>query len=322
MQHFLASRLTTDVSAKYLYVEYKQWIEKYEPFDSIRDELKTLARQREDFRRIIAPKQSDALAPLSRFLEVFDVSTASPLLLFVLGAQLPDEELQEIGAHLESYILRRAVCGFTNKNYNRIFLALTRHLASVGTSSERVDHYLSTLTGESSVWPSDVEFRLAWQTNHAYQVMNPARIVHIMRRINETLMSGMNEHISIANALTIEHILPSSWITHWPLPDGSKGLTFREIRTRDHDDPHAEATRRREGLLHTLGNLTILAQPLNSALSNAPWNEKRPKMLSHSLLPINLQLQQIDVWDEDAILNRSKHLFERALSIWPRPDSN
>ena len=128
MQHFLASRLTTDISAKHLYVEYKHWIERNQPFGSIRDELKTLARQREDFRRIIAPNPSDCLRPLSRFLEVYDVGTAAPLLLFALDAKPSDEELVQLGTHLESYILRRAVCGFTSKNYNRIFLSLTRYL--------------------------------------------------------------------------------------------------------------------------------------------------------------------------------------------------
>ena len=38
MQHFLASRLSTDISAKHLYVEYKHWIEKHQPFKSISDE--------------------------------------------------------------------------------------------------------------------------------------------------------------------------------------------------------------------------------------------------------------------------------------------
>jgi hypothetical protein len=203
MQHFLASRLTTDISAKHLYVEYKHWIEKVQPFNSIRDELKTLARQREDYRRITAPKQSDVLAPVSRFLDVFDVSTVAPLLLFVLDARLPDDELKVLGTHIESYILRRAVCGLTTKNYNRIFLALTRHLQSHDVSSKSVAEYLLTLTGDSSVWPLDAEFKSAWQTQHAYQVMNSARIGYILSRINDTFGSTMTEHILIANPMTI-----------------------------------------------------------------------------------------------------------------------
>jgi uncharacterized protein with ParB-like and HNH nuclease domain len=319
MQHFLASRLATDVSAKHLYVEYKHWIEKSQPFTSIRDELATLARQREDFRRIIAPTPNDVLAPLSRFLDVFDVSTAAPALLYALDAELADKELQELGTHIESYILRRAVCGLTTKNYNRIFLGLTRQFRTAGASAKNVAEYLSTLTGESSVWPSDVQFQDAWQSQHAYQVMNSPRIIYILSRINDTYMSGMTEHISIASQLTVEHILPSTWIKHWPLPNGSKGLTYDELLVTDDQDPRVEATRRRNRLIHTMGNLTILGQPLNSTLSNAPWELKRPLMLSRSLLPINLELRDADVWNEEAIQERSRQLFQRASSIWPLP---
>ena len=119
--------------------------------------------------------------------------------------------------------------------------------------------------------------------------------------------------------MTVEHLLPQDWTDHWPLPDGSKGLTYTELWDRPQDDSVAQATKLRDAMLQTFGNLTILTQPLNSSVKNKAWNEKKPALLSVSLLPINQQLHAFDSWDESTIEVRSKELFERALRIWPRP---
>jgi hypothetical protein len=59
MQHFLASRIGEDIPIKHLFVEYKHWVERTNPFvGSIRDELAALARQGEHFRRILEPRRA------------------------------------------------------------------------------------------------------------------------------------------------------------------------------------------------------------------------------------------------------------------------
>jgi hypothetical protein len=69
-----------------------------------------------------------------------------------------------------------------------------------------------------------------------------------------------------------------------------------------------------------MGNLTIVTQQLNSAVSNGPWGTKRPALAS-SLLPINHSLSGIQVWDEDAIERRSRELFDRGKVLWPGPSA-
>ncbi len=79
MQHFLASRLAEDIPIKHLFVEYKHWIERTNPFGgSIREELATLARQGAHFRRILEPKPCDPIYGLVTFLDAFDIRTAYP----------------------------------------------------------------------------------------------------------------------------------------------------------------------------------------------------------------------------------------------------
>jgi hypothetical protein len=319
MQHFLASRQTVDIPISHLFVEYKFWIERQRPFPTVRDELATLARQGDDFRRIIEPKKGDYLFSLVTFLDCFDVSTTYPLLLFLLDVNISEVDWNSISVTLESYLLRRAVCGFTTKGYNRIFLILTRLLHREAPTPENIRNHLSQLSGESSEWPTDEVFYSAWQNRHAYQTLNNPKIVHILRRISDSYLGSKTERISIDSPLTVEHILPQNWLENWPMPDGSNGLTFQELWNSEPGDTRTEATKRRNSLLQTFGNLTILTQPLNSAVSNAAWPAKKPELLCSSLLPINQRLHAFEKWDEEAIERRAKELFERAVSIWPGP---
>ena len=318
MQHFLASRLTVDIPIKHLFVEYKFWIEKKQPFSSIRDELATLSRQGDDFRRIIEPKKDDSLFGLATFLDSYDIRTFYPLILAMLDVGLDETQWAAISTTLESYLLRRAVCGLTTKNYNRVFLSLTRNLRREGMTPENLAKQLAEQVGESTEWPSDEAFGDAWRSRHAYQMMNNPKIVHILKRLNDTYIGSKTEVVSIESALTVEHILPQQWIENWLFPDGGKGLSSTELWTVDQGDHRAAATRKRNTALQTLGNLTILTQALNSAVSNGAWKDKKPELLKNSLLPINQQLLEVEVWDENAIEHRSDVLFQRALKIWPR----
>lgn len=149
--------------------------------------------------------------------------------------------------------------------------------------------------------------------------MNNPRIVYILGRLNDTYAGPKTENILIENPLTVEHILPQQWVENWPLPDGSRGLAGTELWAADEVDSRRVASARRHAALQTFGNLTILTQALNSATSNAAWEDKKPELLRHSLLPINLHLQESAVWDEEAIERRARRLLERALGLWPRP---
>lgn len=318
IQYFLASRQTVDIPIKHLFVEYKHWIEKERPFPTVRDELTTLARQGDDFRRIVAPQKGDPIYGLATFLDTFDIRTAHPLLLLLLDVQIEDIEWQKVSIALESYLLRRAVCGLTTKNYNRIFLSLIRNLRRDGVTAVNLIKQLSEQTGESAEWPSDEAFQKAWRSRHIYQTLNNPKIVYILKRLNATYLKSKMESLSIEGPLTVEHILPQGWLEHWPLPDGTKGMSSMELWEAAADDPRAKATRKRNATLQTLGNLTILTKPLNSAASNSSWEKKKPELLLHSLLPINQNLHNVKIWDETAVQKRGEELFQRAMQLWPR----
>jgi len=69
---------------------------------------------------------------------------------------------------------------------------------------------------------------------------------------------------------TIEHVLPRAWQKHWPV---------------ESQDPVARD--KRNHLLHTIGNLTLVTKRLNPRMSNGPWSEKRTALTAHSVLRLN-----------------------------------
>lgn len=319
MQHFLASQQGADIPIKHLYVEYRHWLERARPFPDVKSELEILARQGDHFRRIISPSLGDVIHPLCIFLESFDIRTAYPLLLAMMDANLSSEDWAQVSRVLESYLIRRAVCNLGTKNYNRVFLSLTRALRRDGFSAPSLKSALLAQGGESGEWPTDASFREAWLHKPLYGLLNNPRLVHLLGRLNQTFMSSRSEALVFGQQPSIEHIMPQGWHKTWPLPDGSPGIDYLDFADpTEEDEVRAQATRKRDVAIQTIGNLTLLSTALNSAQSNLPWDQKRPEMARHSLLPINQRLLQTPVWDEDAILSRAKELFERALVIWPR----
>jgi hypothetical protein len=56
------------------------------------------------------------------------------------------------------------------------------------------------------------------------------------------------------------------------------------IRCDGRNPEAAQKAERRESLLHTVGNLTLLTQELNPSVSNGPWDRKLESILKHSVL--------------------------------------
>lgn len=319
LQHYLTSRIGSDIPLKHLYTEYKVWINKSNPFKTVEAEVKTLAEQGDFFKTLISPQSDDLLGNFAKFLITFDISTVYPLLLFLGSSDLSASDWKSVSSILESYIMRRAISGLTTKNYNQIFLGLIRYLQKNSVSVDNIRSFLSGLSGDSGVWPPDDRFYESWTKEKVYRFMPSNRLQYILKRLNDMTISKKTEHVSIDSPLTIEHLMPQYWIDNWPLPDGSKGMTWEELHDSEENDPRAAATRNRDSMVGTIGNLTILTQQLNSAVSNADWAIKKPEILKFSLLPINQELYSLDEWNEREILNRGKRLFEIARKIWKSP---
>lgn len=88
----------------------------------------------------------------------FDVSTAMPLVIYLATEPGVTTRLTEALDALESYILRRDICGLTTKNYNRFFVALITKLRECkGSQTDELIAFLSSRTTDLDRWPDDAE---------------------------------------------------------------------------------------------------------------------------------------------------------------------
>jgi uncharacterized protein with ParB-like and HNH nuclease domain len=319
MQHFLECQEGQEINIGRLFHEYKKWINETNPFDTVEAELKSLTSYAAVFRKLI--EANPEALPYGLFfwrLKQIDVGTIYPLLLYILNH--PDQGEQNVAgmlSDLESYLFRRLICGLTPKNYNRIFLQLIRNLIKDGFTQESLRKSLLSMRGEAGVWPDDISFGEAWTSRNVYLEIKPAhRIVVVLRAIEDALRQEKNERMLIQSPLTIEHIMPQSWEKTWPLSDGTYvkdrfSRIVEGIRNSEADE--------RDSLLHTFGNLTLLTHPLNSAVSNARWEEKRPEICKQSALSLNRNFQDYPNWDVGEIRNRSRWFFDIAKGVWSYP---
>lgn len=163
----------------------------------------------------------------------------------------------------------------------------TKTLRSNGVSTELVQELLSKLNVDSAVWPRDEQFRAAWMQVNAYERFGNSNLVYILQQINRSYSSTKREDLYIRNRLTVEHIMPQSWLENWPLQAGSQRLTVEEILDTDSTNHRAIAGRQRYDLVHTFGYFLLLTQSLNAEISNGSWHEKKTEIQNKSLLPIN-----------------------------------
>jgi hypothetical protein len=241
-------------------------------------------------------------------MQLLDTSTLTPLVFYFLEHH--DAESPEIGqilSDLESYVVRRFVCGLTTKSYNRTFT--TRLLAELAkerrSDATALREKLKNLTGDSQHWPSDAEFEQGWCYRALYQGKNTSKVRAILEALELCQRTTKQELLPLPDGLTVEHVMPQKWEANWTIPDNS-----------------AEAVADRKRLLHSIGNLTLVTSAFNSALSNEAFAVKRPEIVTTSLLMLNTYFRQFsdqDVWDETKIIDRAVAMFPLAKSVWARP---
>ena len=276
--------------------------------DTVEDIAGDLARLGSTYRDVEDVRRTDIATFLKR-CKVMNVGVATPLLLWLLSADLPSATLANCIRALESFLVRRVVCRYSARSYGTLFVGLIQRLD--GQDRENVDRvfisYLTEQTARTGLWPSDDEMREAFVTAPLYRYLTRGRLGMVLEGIEEKLRTNKSESRRVPDKLPIEHVMPQSWFAHWPLPDdGDIG---------DNED----AVARRERAIHTIGNLTLVNGRLNSSLSNAPWDRKRETLADHSVLFLNKQLVNDgpDTWDEAAIERRAERLHALAVEVWP-----
>ena len=317
LQNWLTKETVEVVSTKHLYDRFLRHMKALadaadEKLVDVEALMGSIRNSADIYFRMDNPTGKTRFDEFLRRLKVLDVIVLHPPILALLSrAGSNQSDLDQVSVALESYLVRRTVCGYQTRGYGALALSLLKEISSAPADqpvSEVVKNFLRGSVSGSDVWPNDTLFRNEWIRRRFYGGLRRERVVMILQAIEEAYQTEaeMPEPIIAFDfsKLQIEHIMPQKWHEHWPLEEG----VTADVR---------------DTIVHSIGNLTLISDKLNPSLSNAPWSSssatsKRKGLERHSKLELNRRLLATDgPWNHLTINERSSLLFERAREIWP-----
>lgn len=226
-------------------------------------------------------------------LNAWEVDVAYPFLLTAMHKRatgvITDEDLLQLLRMIESYVVRRSICGIPTNRLRRIF-ALMSNQVSDDKFVETCRDYLI-----DNEWPTDDRFHEIFQTARIYVRSRLARARLILASLEKSFKH--HEPIEMTDKITIEHLMPQTLNDEWRQELGP------------------EFYRVHEELLHSIGNLTFSGY--NQEMGNASFEYKK-QILAESHFEMNRSIVQAEHWTEHEIRARAKELADRAVQIWRR----
>jgi len=335
LTHTVVAELGRQVNVDRISTEYRRYaVER--GARSVSEELDMLISHSEVYRAIEECRreahQGKAFIPFARLLHAWEFSMFVPVVLWLESRanRLDAEAPVSLYEFLESYIVRRTICGLES-NYNKIVPPIVKAMEVALQEGDDVveacaEHVMS-LRGDTAKFPPNIEFAESFSTVRAYGRISAPRLRHILHKINEKWQRPASAgSIVLSDALTIEHIMPREWAQHWPLPNGEYAPCSSV------GDPRAEMlpvdTRsmilKRERIVDTLGNLTLLTREDNSSAGNEPWigappehPGKRQILEDENMIALHSHAASLPQWSEETIVERAQKMSEVARDIWP-----
>ncbi len=249
-------------------------------------------------------------------LNVWAVSTAYPLVFRIAASDADPAEKVQLYALIDSYLVRRALCGLTPKALNKTVARLAGAMIKDGVSVGAFALAFAGQRGDRVRFPADAEFRAAIRNKPVYDLIRrKERIADVLWDLECASRGKYSVQTPRPAELLVEHILPQAWMAHWSLGDGR---TAPADKLTGADEAMLAGIHVREAALQTLGNLTLITVPGNGTASNRAFGDKK-LWLRKSLLALNLSIIEHATWDEAAITQRADAPADLAIAVWPGP---
>ena len=282
-----------------IYAATKAQFRKLDTSDMVEHELDSMQKFGSHYAKILKPELESRKLISSRLrnLRSIEVATSYPLLLRLMDSNevgdLTDMDLEKCLGLVESFVVRRAVCGVPTNNLNKLFLQWSKSFPN----QDHVSWLQTSMSagGGGRRFPSDLEFSEAYRKQPQYG-RGPTRFILV--RLEQSF--NHKEPVDFS-ACTIEHILPQTLTSEWKSELGS-----------DYQNVY-------DTLIHTLGNLTLTAY--NTELGNIPFLDKKIK-LENTHIELNKWIIKQDTWNSTKILERADLLLAMANDIWSGPSSS
>lgn len=215
-----------------------------------------------------------------------------PFIMHVIGAVkeevLSSENAQQILEKIESFLVRRVVCGYEPTGLHAAFKSLWDDCEGDYSVENVVDNIKKHPTVK---WPGDEEFLRNIKTRPLYKV-----------RMTPYILAEWNGHLGgdvpILQSQQIEHVLPdtlaqdSQWLSDW---------------TKE----------QHKACKDCIANLLPISGSLNASIQNADYCEKKVRYSNDSALKAPREFaKKYDIWTVEEFEARAEAIGEWALSRW------
>lgn len=208
------------------------------------------------------------------------------------------KQLAEIITILNSYLMRRSLCGMDTSDITRYFPTLLKEtLADCnGDYSSIVEIFKKNLVnrnkGNSQEMPDNNRLRDRIRNANMYNLRTWLGIFF------RKLESENNPAPVDFSKLSIEHLMPQTATQDWYDALNTDKETYDEN-------------------IHRLGNLTLAARSDNSKMSNKVWEYKNKVLASTNHLKINHEILQKEHWTLTDIEDRTQQLIAEIARLYP-----
>ena len=205
---------------------------------------------------------------------------------------------------IDSYLMRRALCGNDTSALSRYFPTLLRSVLTACRKNPKQDvlsltkiNLITYNKGKSLAMPTDDQLRTQLKEINAYSLMCIRPVLERIEHFGATAAVD-------TSALNIEHIMPQNPNKWWKQNSG----------TKDEDEYTFYA--------NLIGNLTLCAEYDNSRMGNEDFAFKK-SILSKTLhIRMNTDILKLKKWNKEQILKRCDQLASQIIRIYPYNGAN
>jgi uncharacterized protein with ParB-like and HNH nuclease domain len=242
-----------------------------------------------------------------RRLQGLDFQAANPLLLRLLEDGVDNRQLESVIRLLESYFIRRSICGDKVQLLPKIFIKLCKEYNDNFPAGMDVHKWLKgELLNDRDLepkeqtykYPTDTDVLRSLRTTNLYD-KNTSVTKYLLLRLNEHKMG--KEYPGEVADCTIEHVMPQtlseSWVNYLNLPKNDLKVMHEEH-------------------IGLIGNLALTK--VNPALGNKLFADKKPLLaMSPYILTNALGNSPSNEWNKELIMSRTEDLGALTLVIFP-----
>lgn len=209
---------------------------------------------------------------------------------------------------IETYLVYRILCDYSNQGFNRYIPSLMAKLIDrLKNNDFSVSKYLLATfedeKGTSREFPTSEKVISYLKTKNFYDLAY-VRKMFFFEHLENFKHPKYNLNIFDDKELTIEHIMPKTINANsdWP-----------NMLGENYENEY-------ESYLNLLGNLTITKN--NSNLSNKSFADKKEIYKERDLIKLTMEIANETIWNFDKIVERTDILSNMLVEIWPKPSIN